>query len=334
MTSDREPTSPGHIRGLQAAVGPAFALMAGMQLEVFTALGDEALTAGVVADRLGLPAARLERLLRALVVAGLLETDGTVFRNLAEARHFLVAGKPGYIGGEHELLADLWRADLMTATSIRENRPAAAHDYQAVSDAAAATFFRGLADGARAFGRDLAQTRLQGDERVLDIGGGSGHALIGMLDIHPGLQATLFEFQETLAIAQVLLADYPQRKAIRFEPGDIGLAGASQGHDVVVMKALLQCLSPDEARKAVASAFASLDPGGRIFITGVGILDDGQLSPPEAVFYDLTFMNLYRGGASYPRHTYAGWLEAAGFQAIEFAALPSGSLLITAQRPR
>ncbi|HWT98892.1 MAG TPA: methyltransferase, partial [Terriglobales bacterium] len=219
-------------------------------------------------------------------------------------------------------------------TSIREDRPAAAHDYQAVSEAAAVTFFRGLADGARGFGRALAEHRLQGDERVLDIGGGAGHALAGMLDIHPGLQATLFELPQTLAVAQILLADHPRRDAIHFEAGDIGTSGSVQGHDVVLMKALLQCLAPSEARCAVAHAFASLDPGGKIFITGVGILDDGGLSPPAAVFYDLTFMNLYQGGASYTRSTYADWLRMAGFEAIEFGTLPSGSLVITARRPQ
>jgi hypothetical protein len=332
--TDSDPTSPVHIRRLQDAVGPAFALLAGMQLGIFTEFAEEALTAEVVAARLGLPASRLERLLRALTVAGLLETDGTAFRNTAEARCFLVAGKPGYIGGEHELLADLWHADLTTATSIRENRPAATHDYQAASAEASAAFFRRLADGARSFGRELAEHRLRGDERVLDIGGGPGHVLAGMLDVHPKLHATLFELPQTLAVAQILLADLPQRDAIHFEAGDIGTAGSAQTHDVVLMKALLQCLAPAEARRAVTHAFASLDPGGRIFIAGVGILEEGGLSPASAVFYDLTFMNLYQGGASYTRGTYADWLQAAGFEAIEFDTLPSGSLVITARRPQ
>ena len=56
-------------------VYPALAMLAGMQLEVFSALGDEALTTAEAAARLDVQPAKLQPLLYALVTAGLLAVN-------------------------------------------------------------------------------------------------------------------------------------------------------------------------------------------------------------------------------------------------------------------
>jgi SAM-dependent methyltransferase len=331
--SDDAPPAPDRIRAIEAAVGPAFALLAGMQLGLFTALGGETLTAETLAARLGLPAPRLRRLLDALVVAGLLLAEGDAYTNGAEARHFLDETKPGSIAGEHALLAMLWRADLMTAESIRTGRPAALHDYRSDDVAGATAFFGSLAAGALAFGAELARERLDGVATILDVGGGAGHTALGMLRARPALRPTVLELGPTLDVARAMLAAEPDAAAIRLQPDDITVAAPAGRFDALLMKAFLQCLGPDEARRAVGHAYACLRPGGRIFIAGAGILDDGGRSPAGAVFFDLTFMNIYPAGASHRRRDYVDWLEAAGFGEVDISALPSGTLVISARRP-
>ena len=70
-------------------VYPALAMLAGMQLEVFTALGDEAFDAATAAERLGVATDKLRPLLYALVTAGLLEVHDEQFSNTPEAAEFL-----------------------------------------------------------------------------------------------------------------------------------------------------------------------------------------------------------------------------------------------------
>jgi Dimerisation domain len=123
---DREPAqpdSPETILRLQAGVAPALAMLAGMQLEVFTHLAASPSSAIELAARLGVAEDRLSRLLYALVNCGLLEMGHTGFANTPEAEAFLVRGRQGYIGGTHELLSQIWRADLHTAQSIRSGTP-------------------------------------------------------------------------------------------------------------------------------------------------------------------------------------------------------------------
>ena len=95
------------IQRLQDAVAPAFALLAGMQLDLFTPMADAELTADELSVRLGVDANRLSRLLYALAATGLLaERDGR-FRNGREAAEFLVTGRPRYMGGSRSPCLDL-----------------------------------------------------------------------------------------------------------------------------------------------------------------------------------------------------------------------------------
>ena len=328
------PTSgPSRIRELQAAIAPAYALNAGIELGVFTVLDGEALAAGEIARRLDVAEDRLERLLYALVVAGFLEHEAGRFANGAEARQFLVRHRPGYVGGDQSLLVRLWHADLLTAASIRDGRPAALHDFATEDGDGAAAFFRGLVPSARTFGRAIAEILdWSGVRSVIDIGGGPGSALTAIAERYPKLRRTLFELPAGIALARPLLAESGDEGVV-FEAGDIVNAPSAQRHDVALMKAVIQILSPADAERAIAHAYESLEARGLLCITGAGILNDDRVSPVEAVYYNLTFLNLYEGGASYTRSQYTNWLERAGFVAVEIQSLPSGSRLITARKP-
>jgi hypothetical protein len=334
MASENAIPEPTLIQSLQASIAPAFAMHAGALLGVFTALGDTTLTGADVARALNVDPRRLERLLYALVSTGLLEIRDTGFCNGPEAAAYLVQGKPGYIGEEHQLLDELWRADLLTATSIREERPAAKHDFATPDPEASLAFFRGTAPSALSFGRRLADMiDFEGVHSAIDIGGGPGHSLIGLRKTKPDLQVTLFELPANIMLAQKLLAGEPLADGLRFEAGNILEAPSSTTHDLAILKAVIQVLSREEAAKTIRNTYGSLNSGGRILVSGVGILNDDRVSPLEAVFYDLTFMNLYPEGASYTRREYRDWLSEAGFVDIAFDAMPSGSQLISARKP-
>jgi hypothetical protein len=114
MPTDTTPPQPTTIQTLATAVYPAFAMLAGMQLDVFTPLKDGPLTATQQATALRVTAEKLSPLLYALVAAYLLTVEGGRFANTAEADHFLVKGKPTYLGGRHENFSDMWATLLQT----------------------------------------------------------------------------------------------------------------------------------------------------------------------------------------------------------------------------
>ncbi len=105
------------------AVYPSFAMLAGMQLELFTPLKDQAMDAESLAVALKVQEHKLSPLLYTLVSAGLFNVENGVFSNTEEADAFLVKGDPAYMGGLHEFFNSLWQSTLKTAESIRSNEP-------------------------------------------------------------------------------------------------------------------------------------------------------------------------------------------------------------------
>ena len=64
-------TEPNTIEQLQAGVAPALAWLAGMQLDLFSRIGDGFSTPVALAEQLQVDPDRLVRLLNALTLAGL-----------------------------------------------------------------------------------------------------------------------------------------------------------------------------------------------------------------------------------------------------------------------
>jgi hypothetical protein len=326
------PPSPLKITGQLISAFRSAALLGALQLELFTALGDQALTGEEIAAKLGVKPRRLLPILNLLLLIGLLRRDGELFSNGEEAAHYLVKGKPGYIGGIHELYADLYRAVLFTAESIRNDRPAAEHDFEQMSQEALAAFFRGLHGLGIVQGRQLAKQHDFGRFSALaDVGGGSGNIAIGACQVCPELRATVLDLDQVVPIARQFIADAELTDRITAIACDITRQAPAATYDVAVLRSLIQVLSPDQAARSIRNIGSRIRSGGEIYIIGY-VLDDSRLAPWEAAAYDVAFLNVYQGGRSYTEGEHREWLRAAGFGQIERTLLPINTSLISARK--
>ena len=99
------------------------AMLAGMELDLFSTLADGPRSAGEIAAVVDADPERLSLLLYALVAAELLTVKDGAFANTPETARFLVAGQPGSMVGLSALYRELWEAGLMTtSTSKRWSR--------------------------------------------------------------------------------------------------------------------------------------------------------------------------------------------------------------------
>ena len=316
---------------LQLAVPAALAMLAGLKLDLFSCLADGPREADEIAKALGVDPSRLSRLLFALAAAGILERRETGFANGDEAATYFVRGSPRYVGGMHEILEQLWRADFETARSIRSGEPAALHDYGEASDDEMSAMLRGLHPLAVNAGRDLARRfDFSRCRSVVDIGGGSGGVIATLCDLNPTMAGVLYDLPRTARLAEPLLRATPGGERVTVEAGDILAASPKGPHDAALLRSLVQVLGPGDAERAIANAAAALRAGGSIYICGSGILDDDRLSPAAATYLNVTFMNIYRSGASYTESDHIRWLEAAGCGEIRRMTLPNGSGIISA----
>ena len=328
-------TSPPEPKTIQKLVDvyPSFALLAGMQLDLFTPLKAGPMCAEQIADAIGVGVAKLKPLLYALVAAELLTVEGDRFANTEEANHFLVRGSPAYMGGVHPLYADLWDAALHTAGSIRTGRPQAKHDYTQMSREALETFYQGLHPGALVTGRTLVKDYgLSSCQRLLDVGGGSGGVAIAVVKACPHIRATVVDVSNVTPITQRFVTEAGVSDRVKVITANIVEAPLNGSFDAVVLKSFIQVLSPNDAQRALKNINATMAAGGTIYILGIGILDNSRISPRGAAITNTIFINIYDEGQAYTEAEYHDWMTAAGFVGFKRDTLPDGLGIITAQK--
>ena len=329
----RSPPEPKTIQKL-IDVYPSFALLAGMQLDLFTPLKVGPMRPEQIADVIGVGVVKLKPLLYALVAAELLTVEGDRFANTDEANHFLVRGSPFYMGGIHPLYADLWDAALQTAESIRTGQPQAKHDYTQMSREALETFYQGLHPGALTTGRTLVKDYgLSSCQRLLDVGGGSGGVAIAVVKACPHIQATVVDVSNVTPITQRFVTEAGVSDRVKVVTGNIVKAPLGESFDAIVLKSFIQVLSPGDAQRALRNINATMAPGGIIYILGIGILDNSRISPRGAAITNTIFINIYDEGQAYTEAEYHDWITAAGFVNFKRDTLPDGLGIITAQKP-
>jgi ubiquinone/menaquinone biosynthesis C-methylase UbiE len=324
---------PETIEKLANGVYPAFAMLAGMQLDLFTPLKDGPMYAAQLADTLGVGSAKLQPLLYALVVAGLLTVDGERFANTPEANDFLVRGSPTYLGGMQGNFARQWNGTLKTAESIRTGTAQDKIDFSAMSSEAGEAFFRQLHAGALTTGRELvARYDFSSYRTLLDVGGGSGGLAIALTEACPHLHATVVDLPTVTPITQRFVAEAGAAARVQVIPADVVQGPLTGAYEVAVLRAFIQVLSPEQARRALRHISQVIEPGGAIYIIGNAILDNTRTAPFAAVAFSLYLINALDGGQSYTEQEHRNWLTEAGFVGCERATLPNGWGIVSAQK--
>jgi SAM-dependent methyltransferase len=332
MTSS--PLRPDTIERLARAVYPSVAMVAGMQLDVFTPLNDGPLSVEHLAAALAVNPRKLRPLLYALVAAGLLTVQDEHFANSPEAAHFLVRGQPEYRGATYEGLLLRWQAALHTAESIRTGIPQAKVDYAAMPPDQLEAWYRGMhAEAVAAAGTLIAQQDVSSARHVLDVGGGSGGLALTLAARYPQLQATVVDLATVTPITQRYVAEAGLTERVHVLPADVVQEPLRGTFDVAVVSRLIQVLSPDQARRVLRHVSQVIEPGGSLYILG-NVLDDSRLSPVEPMLSNLLYVNIFDEGQAYTEHEYRDWLTDAGFVQCERLLLPNNTSLVRARRPR
>jgi hypothetical protein len=304
---------PDTIQALRWGADAAFAMLAGMQLDLFTALQDGAQTPSQLAAALGVGAGRLRLLLYALVAAGLLKEQNGRFANTPEAQHFLVQGTPTSLGPLHRHLAAQWTFKLQTAASIQTGVPQAHLDFTQASAEALEAFLRRINVSTVAAAQEVgARYDFAAIRTLVDVGGGAGGMAVTLTQAYPQLQATVVDLPTVTPITAKLVAEAGATARVTVHAADVVRAPVPGTYEVAIVRELLQVLSAYEAQQVLQHIGAALTPGGRLFIIGQ-ILDDTQTTPREAVGFNLIFLNTFYTGESYTEGEHRAWLQAAGF---------------------
>ncbi len=289
------------------------ALMAAVELEVFTAIAHGQDTIATAAKAVGISERNAERLLTVLVATALLTRDGDRFANAADVERFLVKDSDRYAGPWILFTKPRWTAFGELSKRLRnpeENRLGAYVDFS-VEDARryhAATYSIGMG-AARLFSRSV---DLKGRKLLLDLGGGSGAYSIVATQTFPGLKAIVLDLPPVAVVADEYIAANNAADRVNTLPGDFTRTEFPRNVDVVVMASNLPQYEPDLIRLVVGKAFAALVPGGEMHLIGETLHDDRR-GPLSAALWGLNEAIQHSTGLAHTESEVKGYLQGAGF---------------------
>ena len=294
------------------------ALMAAVELEIFTAIAHGHDTIPAVAKAAGIGERNAQRLLTALVAMTLLDRPGERFSNAPDVQRFLVKDGQRYAGPWILFTKPRWAAYGELSERLRrttENRLGAYQEFT-VDDARryhAATYSIGMG-AARLFSRSV---DLTGRKTMLDLGGGSGAYSIVATQTYPGLKAIVLDLPPVAVVADEYIAANGAADRVGTLPGDFTRTEFPREVDVVVMASNLPQYEPDLIRLVVRKAFAALVPGGEMHLIGETLHDDRR-GPLSAALWGLNEAVYGSTGVAHTESEVTGYLREAGF--IEVAA--------------
>jgi O-methyltransferase/methyltransferase family protein len=293
------------------------ALMAGVELEIFTAIARGHDTIPTAAKAVGISERNAERLLTALVAMTLIERDGpdrtARFSNTPDVQRFLVKDSDRYAGPWILFTKPRWTAYGELSQRLRNpvEKHLGAYTEFTVEDARryhAATYSIGMG-AARLFSRSV---DLTGRKLLLDLGGGSGAYSIVATQTYPGMNAIVLDLPPVTVVANEYIVANKAQDRVSTLAGDFTATPFPTGVDVVVMASNLPQYEPALIRLVVGKAFAALVPGGEMHLVGETLHDDRR-GPLSAALWGLNEAVFSSTGLAHTESEVKGYLQDAGF---------------------
>ncbi|WP_428664063.1 methyltransferase [Reyranella sp.] len=310
------------------------ALMAAVELEIFTAIAHGQDTIPAVARTVAISERNAERLLTALTAMTLLSREGDRFANAPDVQRFLVKDGERYAGPWILFTKPRWTAfgELSERLRRREEKTLGQYTEFTVDDARryhAATYSIGMG-AARLFSRSV---DLTGRKLMLDLGGGSGAYSIVATKTFPGLKAIVLDLPPVAVVAQEYIAANDAADRVSAMAGDFTTSAFPQGVDVVVMASNLPQYEPALIRLVVGKAFAALVPGGEMHLIGETLHDDRR-GPLSAALWGLNEAVQGSTGVAHTEGEVRGYLQDAGFTGVAVHPFVPGVLSrVTGRKP-
>lgn len=330
MTAPRDPS-----RILEVGFGfwGSKVLLTACELEVFTVLGDRALTGDELRTALGLHPRGVWDFLDTLVALGFLNRDGdgssAKYRNTADTAMFLDKKQPTYVGGMLEMCnARLFRfwADLGEALKTGQPQNEVKHRKQAMFDALYEdparleqfmAAMRGISMGnfqALAEKFDFSKYRT-----LCDVGGATALLSTLVAKQHTHLQCTSFDLPQVKPIAERWIGKAGLTDRVRAVAGDFMKEGLPKA-DVITMGMILHDWGLEMKKHLIRLAYDALPEGGA-FIAVENIIDDARRENAFGLLMSLNMLIEFGEAFDFTGKDFWDWCREAGFKRYEIMHL-------------
>ena len=320
--------SPEKIFNTLTAYQSSAALKAGIDLDIFTAIGDGAEQVKVIAERVKAAERGVRILCDYLTVQGFLTKRDGKYGLTQDAAIFLSRRSPAYMGGAAEFLtsgAHKQNYDLLTE-SVRKGGTAVEqggditqpHDELWISFARSMAGFTGVSAG---FLADLMDTASGKPCKVLDVAAGHGMFGITIAKHNPNAQIVALDWPTVLKVAEENAQASGVANRVKLLAGSAFDADLGSGYDYILLTNILHHFDVATCEKLLRRMHAALKPGGKA-LTLEFIPNEDRVSPPMAASFPLVMLAGTDAGDAYTFSEYEKMFRNAGFAKTTFHPIP------------
>ena len=335
--SDTAPrVTPGPIIEATFAFAQSCALLAAVELDLFTRIAQGKTTARALAQEAGADASALKRLLGTLHAMGFVRQTGDTYALTPVSERFLVRTQESYMGDVALQIRNEWDAWIHLTEVIQTGQSFRRINEEAVGG----HFFAEMVDYLfhivypvmRRLGQRLeAGTRFHGLE-VLDLGSGTAPGAIAILEQDPDAHSLAIDFPEVLARARVYAEQHGVGERMEYRPADLEVVELPPSRfDLVFASHTFRVLGAEITQRLIKQSYQTLKSEGRLVIVETYNNPD----QPEQLFPRIVSLNMLvntRSGDTFSLQQMREWVASAGFH-VEVWSNIAPDPVVVATRP-
>ena len=301
------------------------AIKTGIELEVFTAIGEGNTTAKAIAERCGASERGTRILCDFLTIIGFLTKQGNNYELTADSAMFLDKRSPAYMGTVTGFILSpsvMDNFDRLTE-SVRKGGCAGPSSVEP-ENPMWVDFARAMAPMMAMPAQLMAQLVDQTKDkklRVLDIAAGHGLYGLAFAKQNPQVEVTALDWPRVLDVAKENAQAAGVSDRYHTKPGSAFDVDYGTGNDLVLLTNFLHHFDPETCETLLRKVHASLAEGGRAVALEF-VPNDDRVTPPQAAAFSMQMLGGTPSGDAYTFAELERMFQNAGFTRSELHDLP------------
>ena len=319
--------TPERIFSTLTAYQTTAALRAGIELDVFTAVGEGATSPAALAGKTGASERGARILCDYLTILGFLSKEKGQYSLTQESAVFLNRHSPAYMGSAAQFLNnERSTANFRQLTqAVRKGGTVYADGSNtAPDDEFWVNFARSMAPLAAISAAFIADLSGAGDGKpmkVLDIAASHGMFGIAIARKNPQAQIVALDWPNVLRVAVENAAAAGVGNQLTLLPGSAFDVELGTGYDAVLITNLFHHFDAAGCEKLMRRVHAALKPGGKVF-TLEFVPNEDRVTPPLAAAFSVIMLANTDAGDAYTLAEYEKMFRNSGFQKTTLHQLP------------
>lgn len=325
--------NPSHILETGFGFWESKVLLTAVELEVFTVLGDKAMSGEALGSALDLHPRGVWDFFDALVALGFLARHGVgvsaLYSNTAETAQFLDKNKPAYIGGILEMANDrLFRfwSDLGPALKTGQPQNEIKHSQRPMfevlfEDPPRLEQFMGAMRGISFgnFGAFAEKFDFSGYKTLCDVGGATGLLSSLVAKRHEHMHCVTFDLPAVEPIARKWISREGLTERVDVVSGDF-FKDALPKADVITMGLILHDWNLEKKKHLIRLAYEALPENG-VFVAIENLIDDERRENAFGLMMSLNMLIEFGDAFDFTGADFKEWCREAGFRRFEILHL-------------